>query len=239
MSGDPTRREAAKRLTDPFFHDSLKLGNNWRYYVNKNKIDKYFSARNNLRSGITRPGVNYTGIQDPDFNPTNTIQMDKFEDFKIGTLFTFFINYDTHPPDSKRLIRKKSNKIFAKLTGVNPVDRQTMIINYRLLGPGVTARPVSQKLLALYNKLNKEEYTMVLKNTPHFINFYSSFEGISGDQINACKEEVESTESPRVENFKAVDFHEIEKDSLRGGASKTRRNRKGKAKKATRRHRYR
>lgn len=231
MSGNP-RLEAAERLTDPFFHHSLKLGPNWKYYVNKNKIDKYFSARNNLRSGITRPGVNYTGIQDPDFNPTNTfIKMYNFEHFKIGTLFTFFIDYETYSPDLyQQVIRKKSNKIFAKLTGVDKKDPETMIINYRLLGPGVTARPVSQKLLALYNKLNKEEYTMVLKKT------YSSLEGVSGDQIEVFKEEIRSTEPSHVGNFKAVRFYEIEKDSLSGGASKTRRNRKGKAKKATRRH---
>lgn len=231
MAGD-ARLAAAKRLTDPFFHDSLELGPNWKYYVNNKRIAEYFPARNNLRSGITRPGVNYTGIQDPDFNPTNTIKMYKFEDFKIGTLFTFFIDYETYSPDLyQRVIRKKSNKIFAKLTGVDKIDHETMIIKYRLLGPGVTARPVSQKLLALYNKLNKEEYTMVLKKT------YSSLEGVSGDQIELFKAERKSTEPSDVGNFKAVRFYEIEKDSLSGGASKTRRNRKGKAKKATRRHR--
>jgi hypothetical protein len=231
---DDARLEAAKRLTDPFFHKSLKLGHNWKYYVNNNRIAEYFPARNNLRSGITRPGVNYTGIQDPDFNPTNTIKMYTFEDFKIGTLFTFFIDYETYSPDLyQRVIRKKSNKIFAKLTGVDKIDHETMIIKYRLLGPGVTARPVSQKLLALYNKLNKEEYTMVLRKP------FKTYlvEGVSGDQIEIFKAEIKSTEPSDVGNFKAVRFYEIEKDSLSGGASKTRRNRKGKAKKATRRRR--
>jgi len=106
---DDARLEAAKRLTDPFFHDKLKFNpEHWKYYVNNNNIAKYFRARNNLRSGITRPGVNYTGIQDPDFNPTNTSMMIKFEDFKIGTLFTFFIDYETYSPDLyQRVIRKK------------------------------------------------------------------------------------------------------------------------------------
>ena len=229
---DDARLSAAKRLTDPFFHDSLKLGPNWKYYVNEDTRNAYFRARQNLRNGITRPGVKYTGINDSGFEPTNTIEMNTFEDFKIGTLFTFFIYYDTVSPGLwGSIIRKKSNKIFARLIDFNQEDSKTMIIKYRLLGPGVTARPVSQKLLAAYNKLNKEEYTMKLKKI-------YSVEGVSGDQIIAFEEKIKSTESSsNPTNFRAVRFHAIEKNSFRGGASKTRRNRKGKAKKGTRRHR--
>lgn len=230
---DEARLRAVRRSTHPYFHDKLKLyPENGTYYVNEETRNAYFRARKNLRSGIIRPGVNYR-VEDTDFNPTNTIEMNRFEDFKIDTLFTFFIHYDTVSPGLwGSIIRQKSNKIFARLTSVNIKDPETIIIKYRLLGPGVTARPVSQKLLAAYNRINKEEYTMVLKKG------YSSLEGVSGDQITAFEEKIRSTESssnPR--NFRAVRFHAIEKNSLSGGASKTRRNRKGKAKKGTRRHR--
>jgi hypothetical protein len=235
---DKSRLEAAKRLTDPFFHDSLKLGNNWRYYVTPENVNRYFEHRNATRID-----------EDLDQN------LYKHMDFRVNTYFSFCIQYETKLKSERfSWNRKKTNEKFAKLINFTEEpyidesgkEHRSMSIKYKLVRKGlITTRPLSQKVLAAYDKLNDKVYTMILiyresRFGPPVI------EGVVGDQLTELKDEIKDeyrkryVEEHDIDHFKAVEFKMINLNLI-GGSSKTRRNRKGKAKakKATRRHHYR